>query len=85
MIREISLSDLLETVKADWADIKREVEELLKDYGVSPKYAELLIKLIKEIVEEKLKGASSEVLEAMTKLYIKLTCVLLKKGRDCIE
>jgi hypothetical protein len=82
IIREISLSDLFEAVKADWADIKREIEELLRDYGVSPRYAELVISLTKEEVKERLKGASEDVLEAMTKLYIKLTYMLLKKKEE---
>jgi hypothetical protein len=82
IIREISLSDLFEAVKADWADIKREIEELLRDYGVSPRYAELVISLIKEKVKERLKGVSEAVIEAMTKLYIKLTYMLLKKKEE---
>jgi len=72
---EIPLDTIVDAVFADWSEIKREVEELLKSYGIPSEYADQAISMLKEKVREdlSLKGISDEwLVEALTKIYIRL-------------
>ena len=59
MRHEISAELLASSVREDWGVVRRELEELLVDYGIPGKYGELFITVIKDLVRDRLREGAA--------------------------
>ena len=81
---EISTELLASSVREDWDVVRRELEELLADYGIPSKYGELFITVIKDLVRDKLREEGLPIedwlVDSLAKLYIRLAREMLYVG-----
>ncbi|GAB6944645.1 hypothetical protein [Vulcanisaeta sp. JCM 14467] len=84
MRHEISAELLASSDREDWGVVRRELEGLLADYGIPSKYGEPFITIIKDLVRDRLReeGLQAEdwLVDALTKLYIRLAREMLYVG-----
>jgi hypothetical protein len=82
---EIPVDRLIEAVEENWDRIRGEAAELLKDYDVPPEHMERLISDLKHRVRSELleRGLPDEdwLVEALSKLYIRLVCEIMRSVR----
>jgi hypothetical protein len=79
---EIPVDRLVGAVEEGWDRIRGEAMELLKGYDVPPEHAERLISELKHRVRsELLEGGLPDedwLVEALSKLYIRLVCEIMR-------
>ena len=84
MRHEISAELLASSVREDWDEVRRELEELLADYGIPSKHGELFITVIKDLVRDRLReeGLQAEdwLVDSLAKFYIRLAREMLYVG-----